>query len=141
MTRWSRVAAAGALVALTCSCNATGGHVSGTAAPTVAGAAATQTATARPAADGVQQVVIDAVDGNQFAPNVISAMPGRIRVTVTNTSVVPVDFAIPLLNVHSPTIFAGNSETVMVDATAAGDYRFVCTFHEHDGMIGDLIVG
>jgi plastocyanin len=143
LLRWSRTR--GGLIAviagvlLTGGCTRTGSqHVPGSGA--VVAGQATATATARPAADGVQQVVVDATDDNRFKPDVVLAHPGKLRITVTNPSAVPVDFAVPALGVHSATIFSGQTATVNVDVTAVGSYQFVCTFHEHDGMVGDLVV-
>ena len=131
-------AAAGALTLTACSPSGSRAHVSGTGAA-VAGEPSVS-ATAQPAADGVQQVVIDTTDDNHFRPDAVFAHPGRLRITITNPSVVPVDFAIPALGVSSTTIFSGNSTTVTVDVAAAGSYSFVCTFHAHEGMTGSLVV-
>lgn len=130
--------ALGAAVVAGCSRTGSQAHVSGTG-PAVTGDPSA-TATARPAADGVQQVVVDATDDNHFKPDVVLAHVGKLRVTVTNPSVFPVDLSFPTLGVHSTTIFTGNSAVVTVDVTAAGSYPFVCTFHEHDGMTGSLVV-
>jgi plastocyanin len=130
---------AAALLLLIAGCGVGGRpHVSGTGPPRVATPSAT--ATAEPAADGVQQVVVRATDDNHFSPDVIYAHVGKIRVTIQNPTVLPQDFEVPSLGVHSPTIFAGNSATVIIDATTAGSYPFDCTFEEHNGMDGTLIV-
>ena len=121
-----------------CSANGTKLHVSGTGAPKPAQASAS--ATAQPAADGVQQIVIDTLDDGHFKPDVIYAKPGQLRVTITNPSVLPQDFEVPSLNVHSETIFAGRSTTVTFNVPAAGVYSFDCHFQEHEGMTGQLIV-
>jgi len=121
-----------------CSAGGSRTHVSGTGAAVAAQPSAT--ATAQPAADGVQQVVIDTTDDNRFTPDVVFAHPGKLRITVTNPSVFPVDLAIPSLDVRSITIFSGNSAVVTVDLPSAGSYPFVCTFHAHDGMTGSLVV-
>jgi plastocyanin len=113
-------------------------HVSGTGAPKAGQPSAS--ATAQPAADGVQQIVLDAVDGERFKPDVVFAHPGKLQVTITNQSVVPHNFQVPSLNVKSETIFAGRSTTVTLDLPATGVYSFDCGFHEHDGMTGQLIV-
>jgi len=113
-------------------------HVSGTGSARPG--AATESATAQPAADGVQQVVIDAVDGEHFKPDAIYAHTGKLRVTITNVSVLPHNFTVPSLGVQSETIFAGHSVTVSLDLTSSGVYPFLCTFHQHDGMTGQLIV-
>jgi plastocyanin len=113
-------------------------RVSGTGAPKAGQASAS--ATAQPAADGVQQIVIDAVDGEHFKPDVVFAHPGKLRVTITNQSVLPHNFQVPTLDVKSQTIFAGKSTTVTLDLSETGVYNFVCGFHEHDGMTGQLIV-
>src|SRR5450432_476905 len=126
------------LVMAGCSANSTTLHVSGTGAPKPD--QATASATAQPAADGVQQIVIDTLDDGHFKPDVIYAKPGQLRVTITNPSVLPQDFEVPSLNVHSETIFAGRSATVTLDLKAAGVYTFDCHFHEHDGMTGQLMV-
>lgn len=113
-------------------------HASGTAGAQAGVPSAS--ATAQPAADGVQQVVIDTTNDDRFKPDVVYAHPGKVRITITNTSVLPHDFAIPTLGVSSSTVFAGDSATVTVDVTQAGVYPFVCTFHQHQGMDGELIV-
>ena len=112
-------------------------HVSGTGAPKAGDASAS--ATAEPAADGVQQVVIETLDGEHFKPDVVFARPGKLRITITNPSVLPHNFEIPVLQVRSETIFAGKSTTVTVDIPASGVYSFDCGFHQHDGMTGQLI--
>lgn len=121
-------------------CTQTGSraHVSGTGAAVAGEPSAT--ATAEPAADGVQQVVIDTTDENHFKPDTVLAHPGKLRITLTNPSVFPVDLAIPTLNVHSSTVFAGDTSVIEVNIPATGEYSFVCTFHEHEGMTGTLIV-
>ncbi len=113
-------------------------HVSGTGSARPG--AATDSATAQPAADGVQQIVIDAVDGERFKPDAIYAHTGKLRVTVTNVSVLPQNFTVPSLGVQSQTIFASRSVTVSLDLKSSGVYPFLCTFHQHDGMTGQLIV-
>lgn len=126
------------LMAVGCSTNSTTSHVSGTGAPRPGQASAS--ATAQPAADGVQQIVIDTLDDGHFKPDVIYAKAGQLRVTITNPSVVPQDFEVPSLNVHSETIFAGKSTTITFDVPSAGVYSFDCHFQEHEGMTGQLIV-
>ena len=113
-------------------------HVSGTGAPRAGQGSAS--ATAQPAADGVQQIVIDTLDGEHFKPDVVFAHPGKLRITITNPSVLPHNFEVPALGVRSETIFAGHSTTVTFDVAAAGSYSFDCGFHQHDGMTGQLIV-
>ena len=113
-------------------------HVSGTAAAVAGQPSAT--ASAAPAADGVQQVVIDAVEGEHFRPDVVYAHLGKLRITITNVSQLPHDLVIPTLSVSSSTIFAGDSATVTIDLTKPGNYPFECTFHQHQGMDGELIV-
>src|SRR5476649_325195 len=125
------------LLAAGCSANSTTLHVSGTGAPKPA--QATASATAQPAADGVQQIVIDTLDDGHFKPDVVFAKPGTLRVTITNPSVLPQDFEVPSLDVHSETIFAGKSTTVTFDVTI-GVYTFDCHFQKHEGMTGQLIV-
>jgi plastocyanin len=138
--RWfaALVIAVAGLALAGCTQSGSRAHVSGTGAAVAAQPSAT--ATAQPAADGVQQVVIDATDEFHFKPDTVLARPGKLRITLTNPSVFPVDLAIPTLGVHSTTVFAGKSSVIEVTISAAGDYSFVCTFHEHDGMTGTLIV-
>ena len=137
--RRTGVAAVG-ITLLVCGCANIGAraHVSGTGAPQAGEPSAT--ATAEPAADGVQQVVVKATDDNHFLPDVIYAHLGKIRITIENPTVLPQDFAVPSLGIHSPTIFAGNSATVVVDATTTGSFPFVCSFEEHNGMVGSLVI-
>jgi plastocyanin len=113
-------------------------HVSGTGAPKAGGVSAS--ATAQPAADGVQQIVIETVDGEHFRPDVVFARPGKLRITITNPSVLPHTFEVPTLGVRSETIFAGKTTIVTLDIPATGAYPFDCGFHQHDGMTGQLIV-
>jgi plastocyanin len=121
-----------------CAVSGTHVHVSGTGAAVAAVPSAT--ATARPAADGVQQVLIDATDDSHFKPDVVLAHPGKLRITLTNASLYPQDLSIPTLGVHSATVFAGNSATITFTIPAAGSYPFVCTFLQHQGMTGELVV-
>lgn len=132
------VVVAAGLVLAGCTQSGSRAHVSGTGAA-VAGAPSA-TATAQPAADGVQQVVIDATDENHFKPDTVLAHTGKLRITLTNPSAFPVDLAIPTLGVHSTTVFAGNTSVIEVSIPKTGAYSFVCTFHEHEGMTGTLIV-
>jgi plastocyanin len=127
------------MTVLMTACSASSGtlHVSGTGAPKAEQASAS--ATAQPAADGVQQIVIDTLDDGHFRPDVVFAKAGELRVTITNPSVIPQDFEVPTLNVHSETIFAGKS-TTLTFAVTAGVYPFDCHFQEHEGMTGQLIV-
>jgi len=129
-----------ASLVLVTSCCANGPklHVSGTGAPKAGGASAS--ATAQPAADGVQQIVIETIDGEHFRPDVVFARAGKLRITITNPSVLPHTFEVPTLGVRSETIFAGKTTIVTLDLPAAGAYPFECGFHKHDGMTGQLIV-
>jgi plastocyanin len=136
--RKARCVVAIAVVGALAGCSNNRPHVSGTGPPRAPSPSAT--ATAEPAADGVQQVVVTATDDNHFSPDVIDVSVGEVRITISNPTVLPQDFAVPALGVHSPTIFSGNSVTVTVDATTAGSFPFVCTFEEHNGMVGTLVV-
>jgi plastocyanin len=127
-----------AVVVAGCGTPGTKLHVSGTG--TARPGEASASATAQPAADGVQQIVIDAVDGEHFKPDAIYARTGKLRVTITNESVLPHNFTVPSLGVQSATIFAGHSISVSLDLKSGGVYPFLCTFHQHDGMTGQLIV-
>jgi plastocyanin len=139
MKRLTLIVATTALAVTVSGCTSgTKMRVSGTGAPRADQASAS--ATAQPAADGVQQIVLDAIDGEHFRPDVVFAHPGKLRVTITNQSVVPHNFEVPTLNVKSETIFAGRSTTVTLDLSSTGLYSFDCGFHAHDGMTGQLIV-
>jgi plastocyanin len=113
-------------------------HVSGTGAPKAGVPSAS--ASAQPAADGVQQIVIDTTDDDRFKPDVVFAHPGKLRITITNPSLLPHSFILPTLSVQSETIFAGKSVVVTVDLKDTGSYPFECGFHKHQGMVGQLIV-
>jgi plastocyanin len=139
LKRWGCIGAGAVALVLLTGCEPGSKlHVSGTGAPKADQASAS--ATAQPAGDGVQQIVLDTLDGDHFKPDVVFAHVGQLRVTITNPSVLPQDFEVPSLGVHSETIFAGKSTTVMLDLKASGVYTFDCHFHEHDGMTGQLIV-
>jgi plastocyanin len=116
-------------------------HVSGTGAPKAAGPGQrSASATAQPAADGVQQIVINTTDDDRFKPDVVFAHPGTLRITITNPSLLPHSFILPTLSVQSETIFAGKSVVVTVELKDTGSYPFECGFHKHQGMVGQLIV-
>jgi plastocyanin len=92
--------------------------------------------------NGVQQVRIEVGDTYRFSPDVITVHPGLVQVTLVHTgtgaphdfSVVgfPADF-VPLVNPKG-------TSTATFMAPAPGTYKFICTIHEAQGQVGQLIV-
>jgi plastocyanin len=98
--------------------------------------------TLTPAADGSQQVQIDADDSYRFHPSLVRAAPGPVEVTLHNVGEgTPHNWTAGTLpGAAVPLIRGGESRSVRFTVSRAGDYRFVCTIHERQGQVGRLVV-
>jgi plastocyanin len=104
------------------------------------------TATATPAAGGVQQVVVRAGVDLRFTPSTIVVRPGRVRILLVNTAN---KGAGPPHNLtfdglpgvdDVPDVQAGYAASVTFVAPGPGTYSFVCTIHANQGQTGKMIV-
>ena len=103
------------------------------------------TATASPAADGIQQVTITSGVDLRFHPSTIVVHPGKVRITLDNTAKPgagpPHNLQMNgLPGVFIGTTVAGASQSVTFTAPAPGTYSFVCTIHAAQNQTGKLIV-
>lgn len=103
------------------------------------------TATATPAAGGVQQVVVRSGTDLRFNPSTIIVHPGRVRVVLVNSAKPgagpPHNLQVTgLPGAFVPDTSAGYTSSVTFTAPAPGTYQFVCTIHAAQGQTGKLIV-
>jgi len=98
--------------------------------------------TVTPGPDGVQVVDIDADDGFRFHPSVVQARPGVLQVTLHHVGTgAPHNWVARQPSAAQvPLVRAGESRSVRFRIAQPGDYRFVCTIHEAQGMAGRLVV-
>jgi plastocyanin len=123
------------------------GGSSGAATGTAQRSAPSSLGTVTKGADGVQQVTLQTGDDYVFTPDHFTVAPGKVRLTVRNVAKqlthnftfsanggpAPISATIPIL---AP----GQQQTVAFTATAAGDYRFECSFHVQLGQVGTMTV-
>jgi len=100
------------------------------------------TVTITPNASGVQEVEVDASDNYRFVPSTIHAQPGTIKLTLVNNATSETHNLVfkpggPTAEI--PYLAPKTKKSITFDVTA-GDYPFVCTFHESLGQKGTLIV-
>jgi plastocyanin len=122
----------------------------GSSEPTVPQATRTAAAavgTVSTAPDGVQEVTLETGDDYVFTPATFTVAPGRVRVTVRNrASRLTHNFVFPRgtgpaeISESIPVLAPGDSDTVEFTVTAAGDYRFECSFHAALGQVGTMTV-
>ena len=103
------------------------------------------TATASPASDGVQQVIITSDVDLRFHPSTIVVHPGKVRIVLKNTAKPGAGPPHNLLVNGLPGVFIGTTEagatqSVTFTAPAPGTYSFVCTIHRAQNQTGKLIV-
>jgi len=75
-----------------------------------------------------------------FDPKQLTAAANTdVQVTITNVGAAAHDFVIDALNIKTPLINPGSSETVTINAPA-GDYEYYCSVpgHKAAGMVGTL---
>jgi plastocyanin len=97
-------------------------------------------ATASAGPGGSQVVRIKGDEQMRFAPNVIMAHPGRLRIELTVTGATPHNLEVPKLHASTGMVEEGKSASVEVDLPSKGRYDFVCTYHEKHGMTGVIEV-
>jgi plastocyanin len=128
-------------VALLAGC---GGSSDDAAGPSSAGPGV---GTVTTAPDGVQEITLQTQDDYVFTPDHFTVAPGQVRLTVVNVAKqtthnfrftpgegpATIDSEISLL---AP----GQKETIDFDVSAAGDYRFECSFHTQLGQVGTMTV-
>lgn len=100
------------------------------------------TVTLTPNASGIQEVEVDASDNYRFVPSTIKARPGTIKLTLVNKAQSETHNLVfkpggPTAEV--PYLAPKSSKSITFDV-AAGNFPFVCTFHESLGQKGTLIV-
>lgn len=98
--------------------------------------------TVTPGPDGVQAVDIDADDHFRFHPSVVQARPGPVQVTLHHVGTgAPHNWvARQPPGAQIPLVRGGESRSVRFRLPRPGDYSFVCTIHEAQGMAGRLVV-
>jgi plastocyanin len=99
------------------------------------------------ASDGVQEITLQTQDDYVFTPDHFTVESGKVRLTVENVAKqtthnfrftpgagpATIDSEISLL---AP----GQKETIDFEVSAAGDYRFECSFHTQLGQVGTMTV-
>jgi plastocyanin len=103
------------------------------------------TASASPASDGVQQVVITSGVDLRFHPSTIIVHRGKVRIVLDNTSKPgagpPHNLQVTgLPGAFIGTTVAGQAQAVTFTAPAPGTYSFVCLIHAAQNQTGKLIV-
>ena len=95
-----------------------------------------------PGADGVQAVEVGVGDNYRFSPSVLDAHVGEIRLTLRHVGngAPHTLYGADVPGMRVPLVRAGQSQTVQFRASHPGSYRFVCTIHEAQGEIGQLVV-
>ena len=97
-------------------------------------------------ADGVQQITVKAGDDFRFDPATITVHPGKVKITLVNTGAAgqgaPHNLQLPSLPAGDwvPLTSAGQSASVTFETPAPGTYQFVCSIHERQGQVGELVV-
>jgi nitrite reductase (NO-forming) len=79
----------------------------------------------------------------RFEPSTMEVARGSVlRLTLSNTSVLPHNFAIGDLKFDMPTVDGGKKVTQDVTLDQPGEYQYVCTVlgHKEAGMVGKLVV-
>jgi plastocyanin len=131
MSRRVPVLLAAAALALLPGCGGTGGD----AAP------AAPEETAQQAPDGSQLIRMTADDAYDFVPAVVSAEPGTVTIELTNTGRIPHNLVFDDLEPEITNVNGGETLSVTVEVDEPGRYRFACTYHLAQNMVGELVVG
>lgn len=98
------------------------------------------TATASPGQDGLQRVTVVGNDSLRFVPSRIVARTGRIQVTLRAEGTVPHNLLVPALRQGIEHVDGGGQGSAVLTVPRPGTYRFVCSYHERAGMVGELVV-
>jgi plastocyanin len=92
--------------------------------------------------DGVQQITVTVDSSFRFDPSKITVHPGTVKVVLVHKgSGAPHDLAVsgfPADNV--PLARAGATTSATFTAPSPGSYKFICTIHKAQGMVGTLVV-
>lgn len=94
------------------------------------------------AVSGVQQITVTAGDDFRFHPATIVVHPGEVRLILKHTGTgAPHDWRLTGFPADSvPLTDAGQTRVVTFTAPAPGHYKFDCSIHINQGMVGTLIV-
>jgi plastocyanin len=92
--------------------------------------------------NGVQQITVKAGDDFRFHPATIVVHPGEVRLILKHTGTgAPHDWRLNGFPADSvPLTSAGQTKAVTFMAPSPGRYKFVCSIHVAQGMVGTLIV-
>lgn len=88
----------------------------------------------------VQTITVTAGERMRFAPNVIHASTGRLRITLKVTGPTPHDLEIPSLNASTGQVTQDRSGTIEVTLARPGRVDFDCSYHVKHGMTGYITV-
>jgi plastocyanin len=99
----------------------------------------TETANAKVAADGVQEVTITGNERFRFVPSTIKARPGPLRIVLMNSGTTPHDLEVEGAGQGTGLVAGGERAQITVNLKP-GRYRFVCTLHIRLHMMGTIIV-
>jgi plastocyanin len=119
----------------------------GSAEPAAAPSTAAGVGTVTTAADGVQEITLQTQDDYVFTPARFTVAPGRVRLTVKNVAKQTTHNFLftpgggpatidPEISLLAP----GQDATIDFEVTAAGNYRFECSFHTQLGQVGTMTV-
>jgi plastocyanin len=123
-----------------------GRTIATTVAPPVPARAQTATARATPTVANKVMPIVEVTVGVKdlrFEPSTMEVARGSVlRLTLSNTSVLPHNFAIGDLKFDMPTVDGGKKVTQDVTLDQPGEYQYVCTVlgHKEAGMVGKLVV-
>jgi plastocyanin len=92
------------------------------------------------APDGSQLIEMTADDSYDFVPAVVSAAPGTVTIELTNTGRIPHNLVFDDLEPEITNINGGETLSVTVEVPEPGRYRFTCTYHLAQNMVGELVV-
>lgn len=84
-------------------------------------------------------IKIKANDNNTFDPKTIDAKAGDLTIEMTSTGVAPHTFTNADLGVDV-NANGGQTASISLKALKPGTYKFVCKYHESQGMVGELKV-
>ncbi len=92
--------------------------------------------------NGVQQITVTVDSSFRFDPSKITVHPGTVKVILVHKGGgAPHDLAVsgfPADNV--PLARAGATTSTTFTAPSPGSYKFICTIHKAQGMVGTLVV-
>jgi plastocyanin len=92
--------------------------------------------------NGVQQITVEAGDDFRFHPATITVHPGEVRLILKHTGTgAPHDWRLNHFPADSvPLTDAGQTNVETFMTPSPGRYKFVCSIHVVQGMVGTLIV-